>query len=176
LKISDFVFEKGSVVSLYGVAGSGKTNIILQVINEITPSLYISTEGVSYQARVEGIRWKKDVYFANTNNIFELISIIIKATKLNLKLISVDTINRFYRESRKVKDIEYPILMLLALSRESNVKVLLSWEVAGNNRVSGEKFMRKISEDILRVTKNYIIGNLRVCKFKISSNGVEGCL
>ncbi|BFH73527.1 AAA family ATPase [Sulfurisphaera javensis] len=176
MKISEFVFEKGRIVSLYGASGSGKTNIILQVITEITPSLYISTEGKSYYARIENLKAKKDVYYTESNSVYELILSIIKSANLNLKLIAVDTINRFYRETRKEKDIEYPLILLSAWAYENNIKVLLSWQVSGNNRVSGEKFMRKVSEDVLRVTKNYIIGNLRVCKFKIVSSGVEGCL
>lgn len=176
MKISQFLFENGSIVSIYGPAGSGKTNISLQVITEITPSLYISTEGKAYHARIENIKGKKEVYFAEVNTIYELISSIIKSTNLHLKLIAVDTINRFYREDRKEKMLEYPLLLLLSLARENNVKVLLTWQVSLNNKVSGDKIMRKVSDDVLRVTKNYIIGNLRVCRFKIEKDGVVGCL
>lgn len=175
MKISEFIFERGKLVSIYGTSGSGKTNIMLQVISEMRPSLYISTEGVSYQARIEKLKGKPDVYFTEVNSIYELISALIKALNLDVKLISIDTINRFYRESRKEKDIEYPLILVSSFV-ENGVKVLLGWQVSGNNRVSGEKFMRAFSEDVLRVTKSYIIGNLRHCKFKITNDGVIGCL
>ena len=177
MKVSEFIFQKGKIVSIYGESGSGKTSILLQVVNDISPSLYISTEGVSYQGRVEKIRWKKDVRFVEVSNIYELISTILYSSKLNLKVIAVDTINRIYRLTKKDKDLEYPLILLYALSQENNMRIILSWQVSDNIRVPGEKFMRKFSEDVYRVTKDHVIvGNSRVCKFRINTYGVEGCL
>ena len=177
MKVSEFIFQKGKIVSIYGESGSGKTSILLQVVNDTSPSLYISTEGVSYQGRVEKLRWKKDVNFVEVSNIYELVSAILYSSKLSFKVIAIDTINNIYRQSRKDKDLEYPLLLLYAMSQENNVKIILSWQVSVNSRVTGEKFMRRFSEDVYRVTKNHvIIGNLRVCRFKINKYGVEGCL
>ena len=177
MKISEFIFQKGKFVSIYGEAGSGKTSILLQVVNEIFPSLYISTEGVSYQGRVEKMRWNKGVNFTEASSIYELISAILNSYKLDLKLIAVDTINSIYRRTRKEKDLIYPLILLHFISQERNVKIILSWQVSNNHKVPGEKFMRIFSEDIYRVTKDHIIiGNLRICRFKIHAYGVDGCL
>ena len=177
MKISEFIFQKGKIVSIYGESGSGKTNILLQVVSDLSPSLYISTEGTSYQGRAEKIKWKKDVRFVEVSNIYELISAILLSSKLNLKVIAVDTINNIYRRTRKYKDLLYPLILLHAFSQESDTKIVLSWQVSANNRVPGEKFMRMFSEDIFRITKDHLlIGNLRVCKFRIHEYGVEGCL
>lgn len=177
MKVTEFLFQKGNFISLYGESSSGKTSLLLHVINEIIPSIYISTEGVSYQSRVEKTRWKKEVHFINVNSIYELLLAIVRSSKLNPKVIAVDTINSIYRLTKKDKDLEYPLILLFSLSRENNIKVILSWQVTDFNKVSGEKFMRKFSDEVLRVTRNHVIlGNLRVCKFKIKPQGVEGCL
>jgi len=177
LKISEFIFQKGKIVSIYGEAGSGKTSILLHVVNEIFPSLYISTEGVSYQGRVEKMKWNRGVNFAEASNTYELVSAILNSYKLDLRLIAIDTINSIYRRTRKEKDLIYPLILLRFLSQEKNVKIILSWQVSNNHRVPGDKFMRAFSEDIYRVTKDHIlVGKLRVCRFKIHEYGVEGCL
>ncbi|WP_054838771.1 hypothetical protein [Sulfuracidifex metallicus] len=45
MRISEFLFSHGSLVSIYGVAGSGKTSIAMQVSNELSPSILIADEG-----------------------------------------------------------------------------------------------------------------------------------
>ncbi|ARM75690.1 AAA family ATPase [Acidianus manzaensis] len=172
-KISEFVFKNGNFVSIYGQAGSGKTIVALQLLENIYPSLYISTEGKEYQARASRMLLTES-YFLEVNNDADLIQAILNASRLELKLIIVDTINIFYRLERKEKTLIVPLMLLKEFSKLGRVVTI--WQMSLNNKVSGEKFMRYFSDDILRMTKNYIIGNMRECKFKITERGVIGCL
>ncbi len=170
--IGEFIFRNSNFVSIYGPSGSGKTLIGIQVLKELENSVFISTEGSAYKNRVKG--YFKNAYFADALTQLELMDAIFKAISLEPKVIVVDTINKFYRMSRRQEDLLHPLILLRRFSRYG--KVLLLWEVSMNNKVSGEKFMRYFSGDVLRVTKSYIIGNLRKCKFKITDEGVVGCL
>ncbi|MCY0873816.1 MAG: AAA family ATPase [Acidianus infernus] len=174
-KLSEFIFKNGNLVSLYGVAGSGKTAVALQVLEDITPSIYISTQGKSYEARVESMKLtNKNTFFVEANSADELVENIVRGIQLQPELLVVDSINTFYRLSRKAVDLIHPLIFLKEFSKYK--KVIITWQVSMNNRVSGEKFMRYFSDDVIRVTKNYLIGNLRECKFKITDRGVIGCL
>jgi len=172
-KISEFIFKDSNFVSIYGASGRGKTIIGLQVTKEFSKSVFISSEGYIYKSRVSNIFFK-NVLFADVSNSLELINSIFKAVLLEPNIIVVDTINRFYRIDKKYKDLLYPLMFLAEYSKYG--KVLLFWQVSMNNKVSGEKIMRYFSGDVLRLAKGNIIGNLRNCKFKISEDGVIGCL
>ncbi|MCY0860259.1 MAG: AAA family ATPase [Sulfolobaceae archaeon] len=176
MKISEFIFAKGKVVSLYGKSGSGKTSVSLQLCKEITPCLYISTEGVAYQARVEKTLYP-NTYFAEAETSIQVVELIYSAlTKTNVNLIVIDTVNSIYRRNREVKDLLFQLINAKEVSNYYNIRFLLTWQVSMNNRVSGEVFMRFFSDDILRITGKYIIGNLRECKIRINDKGVSGCL
>ncbi len=175
MRLMEFIFEKGNIISIYGASGTGKTNIGLELCQEIQPSLFISTEGKSYSSRVEKLRLKKDILFIESSNVFELLYALSKTTDLHVKLIVVDTVNKFYKLYRNKKDIELPLILLKSIA-DAGVKVVMLWQMSGNNRVSGEKFMRNFSDDIMRLSKGIIIGYSRYCKFKINDNGVIGCL
>lgn len=179
MKISDYIFQKGNIVSIYGEAGTGKTIIGVHVALELGNSLYISTKDSSYKARVEKLKGRPDVYFTQTPTLPEMISAILKASQLGLQLIVIDPVNYLYKLSRRKKDLELALILCQGFSKNginNNNKVLLLWDISGNNRVAGELFMRRFSDEVLRITKGEIIGNLRVCKFRILDSGVVGCL
>ncbi|BDC19004.1 AAA family ATPase [Acidianus sp. HS-5] len=174
-KLSEFVFKNGNLISFYGTAGSGKTAVALQILEEITPSIYISTQGKSYEARVDRMSFvSKNTFFVEANSADEVIENIIKSIELQPELIVVDSINTFYRLNRKTIDLIQPLIFLKEFSKYK--RIIITWQMSMNNKVSGEKFMRYFSDDVIRVTKNYLIGNLRECKFKITDKGVIGCL
>ncbi|QKQ99594.1 ATP-binding protein [Metallosphaera tengchongensis] len=169
LSISSFLFQRGRFVSLFGMAGSGKTALSLQVLREVGRGIYLSTSGVSYEGRVRG-KW--DSLFVNVNSPFELFSAVVESPGKLPRIVVVDSVNRFFRMDRKHR----PLLMTLNLLKSTPGKVLLTWDMSINNRVSGHKIMLYYSEDVFRTTGRYLIGNNVKCKFKIKSDGVEGCI
>ncbi|WP_338601457.1 AAA family ATPase [Sulfolobus tengchongensis] len=175
MNLSTFVFERGNLVSIYGDAGVGKTALSLQLALEIKPSVFISTEGSLFEARLEKIKVGEGVYFVSVKSYIELLNAIVNALGYNPRLIIIDSINAFYRYERNMQNLLKILIVLKSISR-SNIKTILTWQVSSNNRVPGEKLMRKLSDDVLRMTKYYIIGNLRKCRFMITNGGVTGCL
>ncbi len=175
MDILSFIFEKGKLVSIYGEAGVGKTALALEAALRLRPSVFISTEGKNYEARLEKIRIGEEVYFASVNNNYELQNAILRAIGYRPRLLAVDTINSLYRINRDPLELLRNLVLLRSISRSCS-KVLLLWQSSSSNRVAGEKLMRKLSDDVLRLTKQYIIGHLRRCKFKITDKGVIGCL
>jgi DNA repair protein RadB len=100
--------EKGIITKLYGEAGSGKTNLCLQISRECANNgkkvAYIDTEGVSIERltqicsnhNFEDILSK--IIFFNPSSMDEQESMIKEALKIkNLGLIIIDTINLYYR-------------------------------------------------------------------------------
>ncbi|EZQ02403.1 ATPase AAA [Candidatus Acidianus copahuensis] len=170
--MSDFIFERGNFISLYGASGSGKTVTALQVIKDSETGLFISTNGSIYRERVKTMNISK-AFFIEVGGILELLNAVMRAISMELQPIIVDDINTYYRISGKSNDLLYPLSLLKEYSKYA--KVLILWQMSFNNRVSGEKFMRYFSDDILRITKTYIIGNMRRIKICITNKGVDVC-
>jgi len=170
LRISEFIFSRGQLVSIYGKAGSGKTAVSLQVAGEVSPSLFIA-EGKDYMRRVSS---NKEIRYAEVDSVFEIAKGVLEGLS-RVKLVVIDPVNRSYRRERDNQEFMKLMALLSSLSL-SGLKILVSWEMTWNNRVSGEKFMRRISDDILLISGNTLIGNLRECKFKIYEDKVIGCL
>ncbi|BBG23963.1 ATP-binding protein [Sulfuracidifex tepidarius] len=170
MKISEFIFSKGNLVSIYGKAGAGKTSLSLQVTNEVCPSLFIS-EGNDYMRKpVLSSKTK----FVEVSSTFEIAKAAVQGVS-GMRLLVIDPVNRSYRRERDYMDFMKLMTLLTSVSL-SGVKVLLSWEMTWGNQVSGEKFMRRVSDDVILITGTSLIGNLRECRFKIYRDKVIGCL
>ncbi len=170
MKISEFLFSRGNLISIYGRSGSGKTSLSLQVASEVYPSLFIA-EGNDYM--------KKPVLshktrFVEVSSVFEIAKAIVQGVS-GMKLVVIDPVNRSYRRERNYIDFMKLMTLLSSISL-SGTKVLLSWEMTWKNQVSGEKFMRKTSDDVVLTTGTSLIGNLRECRFRIYRDKVVGCL
>ncbi|MUN28090.1 AAA family ATPase [Sulfuracidifex metallicus] len=170
MRISEFLFSHGSLVSIYGVAGSGKTSIAMQVSNELSPSILIADEGDFEKRSFKS----SQVYFAEVSSTFEIFKACLSLPP-GLRLISVDPVNGHYRMERSSLDFLKLMTLLRSIS-QSGIKVLLTWNITWNDKVSGEKFMRRFSDDIFMVNGKTLIGNLRECDFRITKDKVIGCL
>ncbi|AEB94349.1 MAG: ATP-binding protein [Metallosphaera sp.] len=166
--LSDFLFEKGDLISIFGSYATGKTAIALQVLKEMSDGVFISTTGEGYKSRVRG---KYSSSFVDVANTFQLFNAVIEAIENSSNLIIVDSINRFFKLERKYRQL----LMTLNMLKLSRSKVLLTWEMSTNNKVSGHAVMRYYSDEIFRTTGKYIIGNGKKCEFKILTYEVKGC-
>ena len=168
LSVTDFLFNRGNIISIFGASGTGKTALGLHVIREMKDGVFISTTGQGYKGRIKG-RW--DSMFVDASGEYELFGAVMEAVEMDPRVIVVDAINRFYRINRKISQF----LMTLNILKLARRRVLMTWEMSTNNRVSGHKIMTFYSDDIFRTTGRYIIGNGRRCKFAIREDGVLGC-
>lgn len=103
---------------------------------------------------------------------YELFVAIVESVKSDPNVIVIDAINRFYRTERKYKQL----LMMLNILESARGRVLLTWEMSTNNKVSGHKIMTFYSKDVFRATGRYLIGNGKRCRYVINSYGVMGCI
>lgn len=175
MRLSEFIFKGVNFTSIYGREGTGKTSIAMQVAKELNPVYYISTEGQAH-LKLERLKLGERgfVSYAFTPEEFK-VSLAQVADINCLNLIVVDAMNSIYRQTWNLRDLYVPLALLRSLS-EKGIKVLAIWETSANNKVAGEKLMRAYSERVLRVTGRFILGNNERCEYRITDDGVLGCL
>lgn len=143
-------FENDVVTTIFGPAGSGKTNLcIISAINVAKNHgkvIYIDTEGGFSAERAKQICGKETekildkIFFLNPTDFKEQQEVFEKLRELiddNIKLIVVDTISMLYRlELGKTEDVYATnaalgrqIAYLTQIARKSNIPVLIANQV-----------------------------------------------
>lgn len=142
--------ESGSVTSLYGEAGSGKTNICLQLTRNVVMNgkkvIFIDTEGVSLK-RLEQIcgenfdKVAKDILFFTPysledqeKNVEDAVHLV--EAKENIGLIILDSATVHYRatfgeeyEADGRKSLGRQVNLLLQISRKKDIPVVITTQV-----------------------------------------------
>lgn len=167
-------FEPGIITEIYGEAGSGKTNICLQLGRNIVRSgkkvAYIDTEGVSME-RLRQICGDETDDLMRNFLIFKPLSQeamgrdIVGLEKLpDIGLIIVDSINMYARlafseESGYDNSLQRQVIHLQILARRMNIPVILTAQVYGTGEevqpFSG-RTMAHIAKTIIRLDKTGI--------------------
>ena len=144
-------FETGTVTQIYGEAGSGKTNICLQLTVECAKSgmrvIYIDTEGFSIE-RFNQIAGDDAKRLSSSVVIFEPLSFdqqyaaIKESDKIveeNIGLIILDSVTLFYRYELDdehgislKRELANQVAHLLGLARKHKVAVLITNQVYTN--------------------------------------------
>jgi len=141
--------EKGCLTLLYGEAGSGKTNLCIQLARNVSllknKVLFLDAEGISAE-RVKQIFGKdyeellKRVLFSNVHSFEEQERMVDKAASLaessdEIGLIVLDSATMHYRLTRKDeermerKSLTHQITTLLRVARTRNIPVVLTSQV-----------------------------------------------
>lgn len=142
--------ETGTIIEIYGEAGSGKTNICIQFAKNIVKSgkkaIFIDTEGVSWE-RLEQIfsdgakPLLKDILFYQPTDMEEQDCAIESAIKLcygelDVGAIILDSSTIYYRYSFNTevdadnrKSLAHQINKLLAIARKMDIPVILTSQV-----------------------------------------------
>jgi DNA repair protein RadB len=138
--------ERKTLTEVYGEAGSGKTNLCLQVSRECAVNgekiSYIDTEGISVERLgqiCKGYDYKKilsNILFFNPSSFEEQEKMINNAIKVkNLGLVVFDTYNMFYRiklkndEESAVRSLNRQLTNLQLAARKKDFHVLLTGQV-----------------------------------------------
>ena len=141
--------EGAAITLLFGEAGSGKTNICLQVARNVATTgkkvVYIDTEGVSLERlkQISGDEYEevmKNVLFFEPHSFDEQEKFVDKAAKLaesslEVGVIILDSATIHYRltrndEERGVrKSLSPQLAKLLAVARSKDIPVLLTSQV-----------------------------------------------
>ncbi len=141
--------EGGAITLLFGEAGSGKTNICLQVARNVASQgkkvIYIDTEGVSLERlkQICGAEFEevmKNVLFFEPHNFDDQEKLVDKAVKLaesslEVGVIILDSATIHYRLTRNDeergtrKSLSTQLTRLLAVARNKGMPVLLTSQV-----------------------------------------------
>lgn len=170
-------FEAGTVTQIYGEAGSGKTNICLQVAIECVKKgervIYIDTEGLSIERfnQIGGDDAKK---LSGAVMIYEPMSFdqqyavireIDKIVEENIGTIILDSVTLFYRyeldNERGIllkRELAQQVAHLLGLARKNDVAVLITNQVytnVENNELCpvGGNMLEHLSKVIIQLEK-----------------------
>jgi DNA repair protein RadB len=142
-------FEGGAITLLFGEAGSGKTNICLQIASMVAAAgkkvVYIDTEGVSLERlkQIAGEGYEeaiKNILFFEPHNFDDQEKFVDKAVKLaesslEVGVIILDSATIHYRltrndEERGVrKSLSPQLAKLLSAARSKDVPIVLTSQV-----------------------------------------------
>jgi DNA repair protein RadB len=142
-------FEGGAITLLFGEAGTGKTNICLQVACMVATSgkkvIYIDTEGVSLERlqQIAGDNYEevmKNILFFEPHNFDEQEKFVDKAVKLaesslEVGVMILDSATIHYRLTRNDeekgvrKSLSPQLAKLLAAARSKDIPVVLTSQV-----------------------------------------------
>ena len=140
--------ESGALTLLYGEAGSGKTNICLQLARNVARkgrrTVFIDTEGVSFERLRQMCGEDFDqvvqkILFYNPYSFEEQEKLLDEAIKLtseakDIKLVLLDSITVYFRLKKGESDqghssLSYQIIRLLTLARKHDISVVLTSQV-----------------------------------------------
>ncbi len=166
--------EPGTITLFYGEAGTGKTNICLQLarnatMRELGKVAYVDTEGVSLE-RLEQMCGKntqkvlKNLLFYHPTSLADQERMIASLEKIKTpSLIIVDSLNMYYRLQLKggsdeaSRSITAMLSNLLSISRKDNVPVVITGQVYSDEetvRPFGGRIMEHIVKTIVRIERD----------------------
>ena len=169
--------ERGVLTTIYGPAGSGKTNICIMAAIETAKNknkvIYIDTEGGFSAERFKQLSANKDYLFENVffltpfnfkeqKKAFEKLKDLMKG-KNKVDLVIVDTIAMLYRlEIGKTKDIYETnkelgeqLSYLSELARKKNIPILITNQVYADFENKGQ--VKMVGGDILKYSSKCLI-------------------
>lgn len=176
--ILDGGIETGCITLLFGEAGSGKTNLCLQLSRNVVrlgrKVIFIDTEGVSLERlrQICGDDFDaiiKDILFSEVFTLDEQEESVKKAVKLaevnrDIGLIVLDSATTHYRVTRAVEEREgrhsltRQIMKLMEATRKNDIPVVITSQVytdleRGTYEPLGGHMLSHNAKDILRMEK-----------------------
>ena len=175
-ELLDGGYESDVVTTIYGPAGSGKTNIVLIAAIEMASRgkkvIYVDTEGgfsvsrlnqlTSSSSKVLGnILFLKPTKFSEQKKAFEKLRAVVN--KREIGMIVVDTIAMLYRlelgKSEDVYDVNRElgkqIALLTEIARKKNIPVLVTNQVYSN--FDERDKIKMVGGDIIRYGSKCLI-------------------
>lgn len=165
--------EPGTITLVYGEAGTGKTNLCLQlarnaVLAERGKVVYLDTEGVSME-RLEQICGKntqkvlKSILFYHPHSLSEQERMTGQIEKIKAPgLVIIDSLNMYYRlqlrggSDEASRSITAQLAGLLRISRVENAPIVITGQVYTDEetvRPFGGRIMEHIVKTIVRLER-----------------------
>lgn len=188
-KLLEGGYEKDCLTTIYGPAGSGKSNIgmvgIAKCLKEGKKAIYIDTEGSFSIARMlqifpefpeksENLLFLKPANFEEQKDAFETLHKTININKELFHLIVIDSIAMLYRlEAGQTNDIVSvnkelgrQLGLLTELARKKHIPVIITNQVYSDFD-SGNDAVKMVGGDLLKYSSKCLI------ELKSSTNGLR---
>lgn len=198
-ELDKLLFSRPKKIVVYGEAGTGKTNLLLNIIkcshvylNNQETIVFISTEGLSFASRIAMFNISTpSIFFSvaiDQQHVIEnIIDLIKKLDSIKLVCIIIDSINNHYRiESLMHKGVELfiKILSLLDGFNKNGVHIISSAQVRANDReeiVPGYSYLNYWSDVVIELKRSALKRVLvfhkprikRVFEFYILARGIK---
>ena len=168
--------EPGTITLVYGEAGTGKTNLCLQlarnaILADRGKVVYLDTEGVSME-RLEQICGKntqkvlKGLLFYHPQSLADQERMTQQVEKIKAPaLVVIDSLNMYYRLQLKggsdeaSRSITAQLASLLKISRQENAPIIITGQVYTDDetvRPFGGRIMEHIVKSIVRLERTGI--------------------
>ncbi len=165
-------FETDAITTIYGPAGSGKTNTALltaiSIINNGKKAIFVDTEGGFSITRLEQIsknpkKILSEIIFFRPTTFQEQTKTIQNISKIkldNVGVIIIDTIGMLYRLERKTNEqglnteLSQQISLITQISRKNNIPIIITNQVyknfeTGKNQMIGGEILKYASKCII---------------------------
>lgn len=163
---------KGGLTLIYGEAGTGKTNLVMKLMEihckeKSTRCFYISTEGNQFTRLVGKYRFGDNCYFSEALNMSHLLDLVFDISSKNHEgmniLVAIDSINGLYCEEAIVNDLTNTLLnltigILVEMIRKYGSIVLLTARVKG-----GSESTQPAGHTVLSFWSDVIIRTRKIC-------------
>ncbi|MEM0026843.1 MAG: hypothetical protein QXT53_02255 [Ignisphaera sp.] len=159
-QLDAILFSRPSKTIVYGVAGSGKTNFLLNILKCSKMNnkniVYISTEDPVFMNRaIELGLESNNFYFASALSQEHLISLILESIQFNIVMIIIDSINHLYRvesERNSASKLFVDILVLLDSLNKKGITVVASAQVKlVENIIAGYEYLDIWADKIIEI-------------------------
>lgn len=171
----------GSVILLSGEPGIGKSTLILQLLNSIKNSLYISGEETDTQILLRAQRLKIDLDNFNFLNETNLENVINTVQKEKPSLVIIDSIQTIYsgqiaNEPGNISQIRLCTNKLLELSNHSHIPIIIIGHLTKDGSVAGPKTLEHLVDVVLYLEgdPHYGYRTLRASKNRFGSTNTMG--
>lgn len=144
----------GSVILLGGEPGIGKSTLLLQVVDNLPKTLYISGEESGQQIKLRAQRLKISGQNIEISNITEIASLENAILEIKPKIIVVDSIQTVY-DSRvsgsagSQTQIKESGLVLQQLAKKHHVAIIIIGHVTKGGEVAGPKMLEHLVDVVV---------------------------
>jgi len=181
---------EGSVILLGGEPGIGKSTLLLQIVNNLPKTLYISGEESGQQLKLRAERLKLSGKDIEVSNVIDIAGLESAIEDIKPKIIIIDSIQTVY-DSRisgtagSQIQIKESGLVLQQLAKKNNVAVIIVGHVTKEGTVAGPRMLEHLvdvvvylegdrSHDarILRTVKNRFGNTDEIAVLKMAESGL----
>ncbi len=145
------------VVLISGEPGIGKSTLLLQVLANLSSSLYVSAEESLQQVALRGKRLKLPI---NTNlqivNGFEINGIINKIAELRPEIVVIDSIQTVFSEEVRglpggISQIKSVASKIIKFAKEQGIMLYIVGQVTKEGSVAGPKLLEHLVDVVLEL-------------------------